>query len=33
MAAALIFVSPVILFFMFFQRYFVEGISTSGLKA
>lgn len=33
MAAALIFVAPVIIFFMFFQRYFVEGISTSGLKA
>lgn len=33
MAAALIFVTPVIIFFVFFQRYFVEGISTSGLKA
>lgn len=33
MAAALIFVIPVIIFFVFFQRYFVEGISTSGLKA
>jgi multiple sugar transport system permease protein len=33
MAAALIFVFPVIVFFLFFQRYFVEGISTSGLKA
>jgi multiple sugar transport system permease protein len=33
MAAALIFVSPVVLFFFFFQRYFVQGISTSGLKA
>jgi multiple sugar transport system permease protein len=33
MAAALIFVSPVVLFFLFFQRYFVQGISTSGLKA
>lgn len=33
MAAALIFVAPVVAFFMFFQRYFVEGISTSGLKA
>jgi multiple sugar transport system permease protein len=33
MAAALIFVFPVIVFFVFFQRYFVEGISTSGLKA
>ncbi|MHB9296115.1 multiple sugar transport system permease protein [Pillotina sp. SPG140] len=33
MAAALIFVTPVVLFFLFFQRYFVQGISTSGLKA
>jgi multiple sugar transport system permease protein len=33
MAAALIFVTPVIIFFIFFQRYFVEGISTSGIKA
>jgi len=33
MAAALIFVTPVIVFFVFFQRYFVEGISTSGIKA
>jgi multiple sugar transport system permease protein len=33
MAAALIFVSPPALFFLFFQRYFVQGISTSGLKA
>jgi multiple sugar transport system permease protein len=33
MAAALIFVTPVALFFLFFQRYFVQGISTSGLKA
>ncbi|MDR2149502.1 MAG: carbohydrate ABC transporter permease [Spirochaetaceae bacterium] len=33
MAAALIFVCPVVLFFLFFQRYFVQGISTSGLKA
>ena len=33
MAAALIFVTPVIIFFAIFQRYFVEGISTSGLKA
>jgi multiple sugar transport system permease protein len=33
MAAALIFVFPVIVFFLFFQRYFVQGISTSGLKA
>jgi multiple sugar transport system permease protein len=32
MAAALIFVTPVIVFFVFFQRYFVEGISTSGIK-
>jgi multiple sugar transport system permease protein len=33
MSAALIFVFPVIVFFLFFQRYFVQGISTSGLKA
>lgn len=33
MAAALIFVLPVILFFLFFQRYFVQGVATSGLKA
>jgi multiple sugar transport system permease protein len=33
MAAALIFVFPVIVFFAFFQRYFVQGIATSGLKA
>jgi multiple sugar transport system permease protein len=33
MAASLIFVLPVILFFLFFQRYFVQGIATSGLKA
>jgi multiple sugar transport system permease protein len=33
MAAALIFVTPVVFFFLFFQRYFVQGISTSGLKA
>ncbi len=33
MAAALIFVVPVIIFFLIFQRNFVEGIATSGLKA
>jgi multiple sugar transport system permease protein len=33
MAAALIFVLPVVVFFIFFQRYFVQGIATSGLKA
>jgi multiple sugar transport system permease protein len=33
MAASLIFVLPVIIFFLFFQRYFVQGIATSGLKA
>lgn len=33
MAAALIFVIPVIIFFLIFQRNFVEGIATSGLKA
>jgi multiple sugar transport system permease protein len=33
MAAALIFVLPVIIFFVIFQRYFVQGIATSGLKA
>jgi multiple sugar transport system permease protein len=33
MAAALIFVLPVLVFFVFFQRYFVQGVATSGLKA
>lgn len=33
MAAALVFVLPVILYFAVFQRNFVEGIATSGLKA
>lgn len=33
MAAAVIFVLPVILFFMIFQRNFVRGVATSGLKA
>lgn len=33
MAAATLFVIPVIIFFLIFQRNFVEGISTSGLKA
>ncbi len=33
MAAATLFVIPVIIFFLIFQKNFVEGISTSGLKA
>lgn len=33
MAAATIFVIPVIVFFMIFQKNFVQGIATSGLKA
>ncbi len=33
MAAAVIFVLPVIVCFAFFQKYFVKGIATSGLKA
>lgn len=33
MAAALVFVLPVIICFAVFQRNFVEGIATSGLKA
>ena len=33
MAAATLFVIPVIVFFLIFQKNFVEGISTSGLKA
>ena len=32
MAAATIFVIPVMIFFLFFQRNFVEGIATSGIK-
>ena len=32
MAAATIFVIPVVIFFLFFQRNFVEGIATSGKK-
>lgn len=32
MAAATIFVIPVVAFFLFFQRNFVEGIATSGIK-
>lgn len=32
MAAATIFVIPVVIFFLFFQRNFVEGIATSGIK-
>jgi multiple sugar transport system permease protein len=33
MAAAVIFVIPVIVLFFIFQRNFVEGVSTAGLKA
>lgn len=33
MAAALVFVLPVVLCFVVFQKNFVEGIATSGLKA
>jgi multiple sugar transport system permease protein len=33
MAAAVIFVLPVVFFYIIFQRNFVQGISTSGLKA
>lgn len=33
MAAAFLFVLPVVIFFLIFQRNFVEGIATSGLKA
>lgn len=33
MAAAVMFVIPVIIFFSIFQRNFVQGIATSGLKA
>lgn len=33
MAAALVFVLPVVICFSIFQRNFVEGIATSGLKA
>lgn len=33
MAAALIFVVPVVVFYIIFQRNFVQGVSTSGLKA
>jgi len=33
MAAAMIFVIPVVLLFFIFQRNFVEGVSTAGLKA
>lgn len=33
MAAATVFVLPVVLFFLLFQKNFVEGIATSGLKA
>ena len=32
MAAATIFVIPVVIFFLFFQRNFVEGIATSGIS-
>lgn len=33
MAAAVLFVLPVIVFFMIFQKNFVRGVATSGLKA
>lgn len=33
MAAATIFVAPVVVFFLIFQKNFVEGIATSGIKA
>jgi len=33
MAAAVIFVIPILLLFLIFQRNFVEGIATAGLKA
>lgn len=33
MAAALLFVIPVIIFYIIFQKNFVEGVATSGLKA
>jgi multiple sugar transport system permease protein len=33
MAAAVIFVLPVILVFFIFQKNFVEGVATSGIKA
>lgn len=33
MAAATIFVLPVVIFFMIFQRNFVQGIATTGMKA
>ena len=33
MAAATIFVIPVVVFFLIFQRNFVEGVTKSGLKA
>lgn len=33
MAAATLFVIPVVIFFLIFQKNFVEGISTSGMKA
>lgn len=32
MAAAVVALVPVIIIFLFFQRYFVQGIATSGLK-
>lgn len=33
MAAAVLFVAPVLVFFLIFQKNFVQGVSTSGLKA
>jgi multiple sugar transport system permease protein len=32
MAASVLSLIPVFVVFMFFQRFFVEGIATSGLK-
>ena len=32
MAATVLFVLPVVVFFMIFQRSFVQGIATGGLK-
>ena len=32
LAGATVIVLPVLLVFMFFQRHFIEGIATSGIK-
>jgi ABC-type glycerol-3-phosphate transport system permease component len=32
MAASTVAISPVLIVFLFFQRYFVEGLATTGLK-